>query len=287
VPSISVVVPAHNVEQVLGETLESLCRQDYQGTWDVVVVDNGSTDHTSDVALSYSSRLSLTVVSATDGQSAAYARNAGIKASTGAWVVLVDGDDTADSRLLSSFARHMSEYDVMGASVDDVLLNDAVVASWRYSLTQDGLPLALGRFPVLHGGWAVRRDVFDRVGYFDESLQYFGEDVDHSIRMHLAGVTWGWIPEAIVHYRHRNSLKALARQQYIYGRGSVQVYERYRHVAAPESRTAVSIRQAGRLLRGLPNLARSRSRRGQWIRFASFMGGQFVESLRRRVWYVG
>ncbi len=169
-----------------------------------------------------------------------------------------------------------------------IALNDPVVASWRYALADNGLPVALGRFTFFVGAnCAVWRHVFERVGLFDEELEFVGEDVDFSIRAQLAGFEIGWIPEAVVHYRHRSSLGALARQSYAYGRGSVALYDRYRGVAVPERRPLIAIRQSVRLLLSSPNLLRGRVRCGQWIRWAGFMSGQWVESLRRRVLYVG
>ncbi len=287
-PRISVVIPARNAEGTLGEQLEALANQIYDGTWDVVVVDNGSTDATGSVARSYDSRLPLRVISARNGASAAYARNVGIASSTGELIVFLDGDDVASPGLLQAYAAHAGRYAVMGGHLDDYGLNDPVTASWRYPITGNGLPTAFDRFVFfVSANCAVARHVFDRVGMFDETLEYVGEDVDFSIRSQLAGFEIGWVSDAVVQYRHRASLASLARQYYAYGRGSVVLYERYRSLAAPSSRLVDSARAAGGLLRGLPSLVRGRSERGRWLMLASAMRGQVVESARRRVWYVG
>ena len=286
-PAISVVIPVHNAETTLGEQLEALRGQAFDGEWEVVVVDNRSTDGSAELARSYESLLPLRVHEARARSSAAYARNVGVSASSGDLIVFLDADDVADPGLLAAYAR-ADGFDVMGGHLDDTLLNDPVTASWRYSFTAGGLPIALGRFPFFVGAnCAVRRRVFERIGVFDETLAFVGEEVDFSIRAGLAGIEVGWVPEAIVHYRHRPSLRALARQNYVYGRGSVVLYERYRNLAAPARRVPIALRRVSRVLLTVPNLARGRSRRGRWIRWAAFIAGQAVESLRRRVWYVG
>jgi glycosyltransferase involved in cell wall biosynthesis len=286
-PAISVVIPVHNAEATLGEQLEALHKQAFDGDWEVLVVDNRSTDASAEIARSFESVLPLRVHAAPARSSAAYARNVGVSASSGDLIVFLDADDVADPGLLAAYAG-ADGFNVMGGRLDDERLNDPVTASWRYPLTAGGLPVALGRFPFFVGAnCAVRRRAFERIGGFDETLAFVGEEVDFSIRAQLAGIEVGWVPEAIVHYRHRPSLGALARQSYVYGRGSVVLYERYRDVAAPDWRVPRAVRQISLVLLSVPNLVRGRSRRGQWIRWAGFVAGQTVESLRRRVLYVG
>ena len=287
-PSLSVVIPAHNVAYVLAHQLEALCAQEYAAPWDVVVVDNRSSDATAAVASRFTGRLDLHVVDAPDGATAAYARNVGIGASTGDLLVFLDADDLAAPGLLAAYGEAAACFDVMGGDLDDLTLNDPVVAAWRYPLTDGALPVALGRFPFFVGAnCAVKRRVFEQLGLFDETLEFVGEEVDFSVRAGLAGLCVGWVPNAVVHYRHRPSLRALVRQQYVYGRGAVVLFERYRDVAASERRSLSAIRRLAEIVLGVPNLLRGRVRRGQWLRLAAFMAGRYVESARRRVWYVG
>jgi glycosyltransferase involved in cell wall biosynthesis len=285
--SISVIIPAHNIETLLGEQLEALCRQDYAGSWDVTVVDNRSADRTADVAASFQGRLPLRIVPALERASPAYARNVGVQASAGDLLVFVDADDVADPGLLSAYAARSAEYFVMGGQLDDAELNDPVAAAWRFSLTADGLPRILGRFSFfVTANCAIRREVFERIGGFDEALPFVHEDVDFSIRAELAGFKIGWVPEAVVHYRHRDTLAGVFKQQFVYGRGSVHLFKRYRDVATPDARV-----QAWRLLLwlviGIRHIVGGRRRLGRWLSFAGFITGQVVESIRQRTWYVG
>jgi glycosyltransferase involved in cell wall biosynthesis len=286
-PSLSVVIPAHNAEDTLADQLEALCAQGYDGTWEVIVVDNNSTDRTDALARSYGDQLPLRILAAREQSSVAYARNAGIAVATGDLLVFLDADDVAAPGLLEAYARGSEWFDVMGGYLDDFTLNDEATALWRYRIAEESLPRAFGRFSFFVGAnFAVRKTVFDELGTFDERLPYVGEDVDFSIRAQLAGHEIGWIPDAVVRYRHRSSLKALARQQFTYGRGSVWLYERYRGIAGPGPRAA-ALRRFAEIVVRLPNLARGRSRRGRWIMLASSTAGQVAESVRRGVWYVG
>ena len=87
---MSVVIPAYQAEEFLGATIESVLRQ----TWrrrEVVVVDDGSTDRTSEVAARFAS--SGVVVRRQENRGGGAARNAGVAASSGEHVVLLDHDD--------------------------------------------------------------------------------------------------------------------------------------------------------------------------------------------------
>jgi glycosyltransferase involved in cell wall biosynthesis len=286
--SISVVIAARNAESTIAQQLDALCHQEYDGIWDVVVVDNLSTDTTAEIANSYRDRLSINVMSARDDSSVMYARNMGIAASTGDLIIFVDGDDVAAPGLLSAFSRKAGEFGILGGHVEESELNDPVICSWRYPVTERGLPTVFGRFRWFVGAnCAVRRDIFDLIGVFDEELRYSGEDVEFSIRAQLVGMEIGWVPDAIVHYRHRVSMRAMARQQYSYGRGVVRLYKKYHHDVTVDNRAVQSIRALARLLYLLPNIARGRTRRGQWVRLAGGVSGQIVESLAQRIWYVG
>ncbi len=279
---ISVVIPAHNVGHVVGEQLAALCEQDYRTPWETLVIDNRSSDNTVSVSRGFVDRLDMRIISAPDHASAAYARNTGVHAALGNLIVFLDGDDVAHPGLLSAYARHAEEFRIMGGQLDDSALNDPTVAAWRYSLTDGRLPVALGRFPyILTSNAAVSRDVFDEVGFFDESLRYFGEDVDFSVRAQLAGIELGWIPDAVVYYRHRDSLRSLVRQKFVYGRGSIVLDRRYSSVASPAPRFRILLSLGSRLVRGVPNLVRGRRRRGQWLAFASFLAGRLIQSVSR------
>jgi glycosyltransferase involved in cell wall biosynthesis len=285
----SVVLPAHNAEEFIGAQLLALRAQVGAGPFEVIVVDNLSTDRTAAIAAQHADALELRIVTATEGRSASYARNVGIGAARGEFVVFVDADDVADPSLLAAYRRVAPRYMIMGGSYEERLLNDSRIASWRPELTKNGLPIAYRRVQYfLMGNAAVHRSVFDDIGKFDEALTHGGEEVDFSLRARLAAYEIGWVPDAIVHYRHRDSLRGLARQFYDYGRATTYVYARHR-AAARLSRTTVA--DAGRVLWDVVphavDVVRGNARRGRWVLESSFYAGEVLESVRQRTWYVG
>ena len=100
-PFVSIIIPAHNAAKYIGEQLDSLHNQQYDGLFEVIVVDNLSTDNTMYEVEKFQQKMSnLSIIKATDKPSASYAMNVGIAASKGEAIISIDADDvTADGWL--------------------------------------------------------------------------------------------------------------------------------------------------------------------------------------------
>src|SRR5688572_27649838 len=127
--AISVVIPCRNGADVIGNQLEALARQRCDCDWEVIVVDNRSTDRTRAVAESFRDRLPrLTVIDAPDKRGAAYARNVGVRAALGENVAFCDADDEVDDGWLAAVASGLREHRAIAFRVDMQKLNPAGAA---------------------------------------------------------------------------------------------------------------------------------------------------------------
>ena len=99
-PLISVVVPVYNVEKYLDRCVESLQKQTYNNL-EVVLVDDGSTDSSSDICDKLASEYENVVVYHKENEGLGYARNYGVMKSNGAWIVFVDSDDYVRENYIS------------------------------------------------------------------------------------------------------------------------------------------------------------------------------------------
>lgn len=90
--TVSVIVPAYNAGKYLGECLDSILSQSYRET-EVIVVDDGSTDNTAAVADGYAVADSRLRIIRTPNRGVSAARNTGIEAATGEWIMFADSDD--------------------------------------------------------------------------------------------------------------------------------------------------------------------------------------------------
>ncbi len=169
---LSVVIPCYNVEATIGEQLEALLGQEWPGEWEVVVVDNGSTDRTRDVVGAFAAaHPRLRVVQATAGQSISYARNAGVRAAHFDAIAICDGDDVVGPGWVAAMGDALAS--VTSSSPAGSRSTGSILRGWLNSRgrPRDGLDSFWGIFPRVPGcNHGFRRAVWERMGGFDESL---------------------------------------------------------------------------------------------------------------------
>ena len=123
---VSIIIPAYNVEDYLGELLDSLCNQTYKNL-EIILVNDGSTDHTLEICNEYASRDNrIKVVNQTNAGQAA-ARNNGLETSSGDYVYFVDGDDIVRTDTISVLMKNL-------------INNDADISSCEYIKFSDSIP---------------------------------------------------------------------------------------------------------------------------------------------------
>lgn len=285
---MSVILCARNAVDVIGEQLQALAEQTYQSPWELVVVDDGSTDGTNGVVRTFEDRIHTRIVQTPNPGGLARARNVGAAAAAGEFLVFCDADDIADVGWLDAMVRAADGFAAVGGHLEEERLNDPVVRQWRPALTDGDLPGAFGMVKVPVGAnCAVWKGVYSEVGGFEERLNFTGEEVDFFWRVILAGHEIRYAPDAIMHYRHRDTLNAVRRQAFSYGRGTIALYVRYRHLGLRPTTVRDTLRFGFLVAKGVPGAAISRARRGAWLRFTWFLAGQAVESRRQHVWHLG
>ena len=168
---ISIVIPAFNEDKLLPQCLESLKNQDYAGGYEIIVVDNGSTDDTDRVADEFGAR----VVSC-PRRGVVYARQAGAQAASGNIIIQGDADTVYHenwlSRITHHFSRHPKSAALAGAYVYKTPLYWSRLEYFmRYLINIIGI-LLFGRPVYISGAnFAFRREAFLKTnGYDPESL---------------------------------------------------------------------------------------------------------------------
>ncbi len=267
-PELSVVIPAHNAEKTLGDQLEALARQTDPPPFEVIVVDNGSTDRTGEVARAFRSRLSLRVVDASERPSEPYARNVGLREAASNRIAFCDADDVVHPGWVAAMRRALEEHSLVTGPLELELLNPPWVLATRNNPQVDRPQNKYGFLPHAAGAnLGVRRDAAEAVGGFDESVPTFA-DTDFCWRMQLAGHELVFVSDAIVHYRLRRRLGDVLRQSRSYAVADVALHRRYEPLGMPHLRVTSGIKGWVRLLLGLRLLA---SRSGRY-RFAWMLG---------------
>lgn len=209
-PDISVVVCTYNRAEILRRALASLavqrCPTDLE--YEIVVVDDGSTDHTADVVREANRCTQCRVIYVREsGRGVSAARNAGVAAAHGGWIAFTDDDQIARSDWLVNLWR--AQIQTGAECIGGARTLELPEATLRGMPTQTRLLLgeistegdlrACSRDAlVCTGNLLVRRSLVLQAGGFDETLTQGGEDTDLLIRIRRAGHTCWFTPRAVV-----------------------------------------------------------------------------------------
>jgi glycosyltransferase involved in cell wall biosynthesis len=207
--SVSCIIPVFNMEAWLGEAVASVLAQSVTAS-EIIVVDDGSTDASAIVAERFGPAVTL-IRQAHAGVSAA--RNRGIAAARGAFIAFLDADD----RFYPDRFREQ-----LAAFAEDPALAFCDAHSewfWSEDLPEEerradpryDFPFWRTASPGHIGTWLVRRELFSRIGLFDETLS-FSEDTDWLLRARDAGIAMRTLPQSLAARRlHRGNATAGSR----------------------------------------------------------------------------
>jgi glycosyltransferase involved in cell wall biosynthesis len=200
-PPVSIVVPVYNAEGFLAETLDSVYALDYE-PFEVIVVDDGSTDGSATIAQSYAGVRYI----GQHNHGPSTARNVGIEAAQGEFVAFVDSDDVVLPHKLSVQVGYLLDHPdvaaVMGRQEWITPPPDAVPDRVWGDL--DGIP------PM---SMVIRKAVLAEIGGFDPVLRG-PEDTELLMRMRVAGYRFVVLPDVVMHRRyHGGNLVAGRRAQ--------------------------------------------------------------------------
>lgn len=188
-PSFSIVVPTYQRRDVVSDAVHALSRIDYRGTFEVIVVVDGSTDGTAAALRRAQCPVPLRVIEQ-ENRGLANARNRGAAEATGDILLFLDDDMICEPDVLK---QHASSY---AAGADAVIGDFPVAPGSRAGFLSDAIAdrktwerdgEALTAFDIFAGHISVRRSAFEEIGGFDENFTrngaYGNEDIDFGQRL--------------------------------------------------------------------------------------------------------
>jgi GT2 family glycosyltransferase len=215
-PKISVVICSYNGARTIRRALESVRKLDYPD-YEVIVVDDGSTDATAEIVAEYGVRQ----IQLGRNRGLANARNVGMEAADGEIVAYLDDDAYPDTQWLSFLADGFAAAPHAAMGGPNVPPRDAGFVADCISSAPGGpahVLLSDDRAEHLPGcNLAIRKDALQAIGGFDPRFRAAGDDVDVCWRLQEAGWTLGFRPAAMVWHERRGSIAAYWRQQCGYG----------------------------------------------------------------------
>jgi glycosyltransferase involved in cell wall biosynthesis len=227
---IAVLIPSRNAAATIGETLESLAAQSHPA-FEVLIVDDASSDGTLDVVNRFGSRLDLRVLRLAENAGVAGALNQGLAQIGNRYVCRLDADDIAlPTRLEKQLAYLESHPDIdvcstwmevfyppLDGRASHVLVKPEADASIKTALIQ--------YCALSHPACMLRRSFFDDVGVFDTRLD-FAEDYDLWCRGALLGKRYANLQQVLTRYRQHANQVGQQRRQLQYER-DLQVKRKY------------------------------------------------------------
>ncbi len=211
-PLVSVIIPVYNGERYLAEAIDSVLAQTHRPV-EIIVVDDGSTDGTAAVLEPYRDKIRYVYQ---ENQGVSVARNAGLKAAQGQFVLFLDADDylvwpTMFEAQLGCFQEQpelnvvhsgWQLVDVQGHLLEEVRpwerLPDFEVEAWFQWC------------PVRLNGMMIKRATVEQVQGFEAKIRS-SEDVDFVLRLVLSGAQFAWLRRVSVAYRQHSLSKTANR----------------------------------------------------------------------------
>lgn len=283
---LSVVIPARDVAGTLAEQLDALLAQRFDGEWEIVVVDNRSTDGTGLLARGYADRCPrVRVVDAGERDGLCYSRAVGVDAARADAIAICDGDDVVAPGWVAAMADALRVHPVVTGALEIDRLNPPWLAASRGRPDRTRVGTWYGCFPLVSGGnVGFRREVWREVGGFDE--HFLGaEDAEFSLRLFRRGIPVTFLPDALIHYRYRASARVLWRQGLVYGSGRPRVRRRMRDLGMRVPPPFTGWRSWTWLVVHLPDLT-SAAGRARWVWVAGNRIGHVVGSVQTRTLFV-
>lgn len=203
-PTVSVIIPTYNQAQYLKDAVDSVLESTYQD-FEIIIVDDGSTDNTQEVAKKSSDPRIHYVYQENQGLSGA--RNTGILLATGVFLTYLDSDDLFLPEKLFLLTDVLEKESEIGFVAGQAIIidenNRPLGEVFTEPIPNDPTRLLLHN-PLHVSSVMVRREWQERVGLFDQSLRSY-EDWDMWLRLAQAGCQMRWVAHPVSLYRFHSA----------------------------------------------------------------------------------
>ncbi|HHE39977.1 MAG TPA: glycosyltransferase [Candidatus Cloacimonetes bacterium] len=222
-PFISIIVPAYNRAEEIHEFLTSFEKQT-KNNFEVIVVDDGSTDNTKAIAKNHEQRLNLRYfLQQNNGPGAA--RNLGMENANGDIFVFIDSDCTVPENYIENLSRHLESKDFDAFGGPDTSHKDfsPFLKAVNYSMTsfigtggtRGSKGKQLAKYYPRSFNMGITKEVFKKIGGMN-SLRH-GQDMEFSNRIYNAGFKIVYFDDLKVYHKRRTNLKKFFKQIFNWG----------------------------------------------------------------------
>ena len=166
-PLVSIIIPARNMQEYIGETLQSVCDADY-GNLEIIVTDDGSTDRTVQIAEEYAAQVPRLSIIRAQGRGVCHARNAAIRQARGKYIFPLDADDLLKPGFIAEGVQILESDSNVKAVIPKAEFFGEKTGEWK--LPQFSIR-ALARHNMIPVSCLYRRSDWERTGGYCERLR--------------------------------------------------------------------------------------------------------------------
>lgn len=282
---ISVIIPCFNAADRITVQLEALANQHWSEPWEVIVSDNGSTDQSVAIVEQYKERiLNLRAVDSSDKRGAGHARNIGARVANGVALVFIDADDEVAPGWLAAMGEALSKHDFVAGRKEHKKLNEPWVRKCHQCEEDEGLIENSYYLPFAGScNLGIKRSLHNANGGFDERL-YKVQDVDYCWRLQQAGTKLHYVPEALVHFRLRDTLSGIYHRAWATGESEALLYKKHRPLGMPQLMSWKTFVKASVILSLQLVLLQVRNKEslGRWLNNFAWRAGELQGCIKHR-----
>lgn len=234
---LSVLIACYNGADTLADQLDGLAGQEWSEPWEVLFLDNRSTDNSRQIAAEYQDRIpNLKIIDASEKQGKSYALNKGVRLAEGRSLAFADADDQVAPGWVAALGNALEDHELVACRWDIDTLNSEWTKQYRRNAQLDDVQ-QIDYPPYLpHAGGGtigIRRDLHLKIGGFDETLPHL-EDTDYIWRAQLEGAKMVFEPGAVMRIRFRDDTGSIYRQNRNYAEYNVFLSKRFRRYGSPK-----------------------------------------------------
>ncbi len=236
---VSVIIPCYNVEDTIGKQLSALSKQEFEHSWELIIVDNRCTDDTVEVVNNYADKFdNLKIVTADKKAGAAYARNVGVDNSTHNYILFCDADDVVGDQWLTNMAEAFLKHDFIACKWNLKSLNKNNESFHRPR--KGGQTKGLMKFSIVRylphasgGSIGIKKSIHYSIGGFDENFKFL-QDTDYCWRVQLKEIKLHFVSNAVIHTRFRESKTKEFIQSMNWAEYNIKLYKKFSSRGMPE-----------------------------------------------------
>ena len=235
--NFSIIVPVYNRPKEIDELLESLTKQDFSDDFEVLIIEDGSTEKSEVIVEKYKPSLDLKYY-LKENTGAGASRNFGMQEATGNYFIILDSDVLVPKQYLSEVAKRLNENytDAFGgpdaAHESFTSLQKAINYSMTAVLTTGGIrgkKNGVGKFQPRSFNLGLSQKAFEITKGF--SKLKVGEDIDLTFRLWENDFETQLIEDAFVYHKRRSTIKQFFKQTFAFGTARPQLNKRYPETA--------------------------------------------------------